>query len=73
VCGHRLSASEFWNVLAVVARDEVLEKPGPTGLVRRPEPLPCVGMEIFVEQQKILPKGERPAVPWDRSQRHRRE
>src|SRR5215469_11463640 len=55
VCCARLSAPELWNVLAVAAHDEIREQPCPPSLVRCAEPLSGIGMEVFVEQQKILP------------------
>jgi len=50
-CSRRSAAPEFRNVLPVAAHDEVCEKPGPAGLVCRPEPLAGVGMKILVEKQ----------------------
>ena len=57
LCRDRLSAPELWDVLAVAPHDEVGEQTRPPGLMRCAEPLPGIGMEIFVEQQKILPVG----------------
>ena len=55
VCSDRLPAPEFRDIPAVTTHHEVGEQAGPACLMRRSEPLTGVGVEVFIEQEKILP------------------